>query len=302
MRNADDPKNEFLKEMAAGIGKGSIAMFSAELGKGGSYDTPFSNAQAVIHVAAVLAITADQDPIKDMIEPSTFGTTNVLGSVESQGVKHYVHTSSVAAIGSMQSLGRPFDERDWSGATLEDEKDSPIGPYRYAKTLGEQEVWELSKGKPYTVSCINPSMVFGPCLTKAHAKASPFIFRQALYGNDFFNNPMSVVDVRNVAEAHVLAMEQHGEANGKRFVLDNDEINTTANNLVLLAQKLFPDYSWTESTMPDPPFRKDQWSNAQSKAILGLTYYTDEECVRDTVASMVEPGWVPTKPAGKAKL
>ena len=41
--------------------------------------------------------------------------------------------------------------QDWSGATLEDEKDSPIGPYRYAKTLGEQEVWEFTKGKPFTV-------------------------------------------------------------------------------------------------------------------------------------------------------
>jgi hypothetical protein len=66
---------------------------------------------------------------------------------------------------------------------------SPIGPYNYAKTEGERAVWShvVGKNKPYTVACINPTMVFGACLAKPHAKASPFIFRQALYGNDFYN-------------------------------------------------------------------------------------------------------------------
>ena len=61
---------------------------------------------------------------------------------------------------------------------------------------GEKLVWAHTRGRPYTVSCINPTMVFGRCLAKPHAKASPYIFRQALYGNAYPNNPMSVVDVR----------------------------------------------------------------------------------------------------------
>ena len=51
--------------------------------------------------------------------------------------------------------------------------------YNFAKTAGEKKVWELSEGKPWTCAAINPSMVFGPCLAKPHAKASPYIFRQA---------------------------------------------------------------------------------------------------------------------------
>jgi nucleoside-diphosphate-sugar epimerase len=297
VRNKDDPKNNFLKEMPETVGKGTINVFSAELQIDRSYDDAFSNALAVIHVAAVLSISDSQDPVTDMIEPSTRGTKNVLASVEKMGVLHYVHTSSVAAVASFKNIGRPFDERDWSGATLEDEKDSPIGPYRYAKTLGEQEVWKFSHGKSYTVSCICPTMVFGPCLCKSHSKASPFIFRQALYGNSFFNNAMSLVDVRNVAQAHVNAMEKHPEANGKRFIVDNDEDNTTANTCIRIAQKLFPHISWAISPMPDPPVAKAMWNNQQSKDILGMTYISDEQCIRDTVASMIKPGWVPTKPS-----
>jgi nucleoside-diphosphate-sugar epimerase len=123
------------------------------------------------------------DPWKDMVEPSTQGTRNILSSVDKNAgrVKHYVHTSSMAAVGSV--AGRAVNEQDWSTTTIEEI------PYNFAKTEGEKVVWAETRGKPYTVSCINPSMVFGPCLAKPHAKASPYVFRQALYGNPQPNQP-----------------------------------------------------------------------------------------------------------------
>merc|ERR1719329_1533007 len=150
-----------------------------------------------------------------MVEPSTIGTLNVLGSVDKSGARHYVHTSSVSAIANAVKRDT-FTEDDWSDAQI---AGGGTTAYDFAKAEGERVVWRYVEGKPYTVSCINPTMVFGRCLAKPHCKASPFIFRQALYGNEFPNYPMSVVDVHDVAIAHVEAMLRP-EADRKRFIID----------------------------------------------------------------------------------
>ena len=123
VRNKDDPKNKFLLDMAqqhydATAGGERLRLFSATLLDDGAYDAAFAGADAVIHAAAVLAIGGTQDPQKDMVDPSTRGTLNVLRSVEKSGVRHYVHTSSVAAVVNMSKVGA-FDESDWSDATIE---------------------------------------------------------------------------------------------------------------------------------------------------------------------------------------
>merc|ERR1712129_55313 len=140
----------------------------------------------------------------------------ILSSVNKYNVKHYVHTSSMAAVFPLAGPGRPVNEEDWSTATIEE------SPYSFAKTEAEKLVWRETADKLYTVSCINPSMVWGPCLVKHHAKASPYVFRQALLGNKQPNILYSVVDVRDVATAHVEAMLRP-EANMKRLILDGDE-------------------------------------------------------------------------------
>ena len=357
VRNKDDAKNKFLLELG-----GPVRLFSALLLDEGAYDAAFAGAVGVIHVAAVLAIAGSADPIADMVEPSTRGTRNVLDSVARCGVAHYVHTSSSAAMYDARK-GAALDEADWNP-----DKFVPGGgtdAYPFAKTEGERAVWELVAGQPFTCSCINPTMVFGPCLAKQHAKASPFVFRQALCacsaracartrspppppspspsppllggaspltpppptpppllprgallslslsaadGNPYPNTPLAVVDVRDVADAHVEALERHADADGLRFVLDGGDDTVPANEHVRVAARLFPQYAFALSEMKDPPTRaqhprgyvRRQWDNGLSKRVLGLRYTSRVQCIRDTVASMVETGWVPTK--AKAKL
>ena len=53
-----------------------------------------------------------KDPVKDMIEPSTEGVKNILGSVnKNPTIKHFVQTSSMAAVGG---AARRVDESDWN--------------------------------------------------------------------------------------------------------------------------------------------------------------------------------------------
>ena len=304
VRDAADAKNAFLPALAKTHG-GTVKLFSALLLDEGAYDAAFAGAHGVIHVAAVLSIDGSADPVKDMVEPSTRGTANVLRSVARCGVLHYVHTSSSAAVYDAKK-GAMLDETDWNPDPFV--PGAGMDSYPFAKTEAEKAVWEMVKGQPFTATCINPTMVWGPCLAKPHAKASPFVFRQALYGNVYPNTPMSVVDVRDVAVAHVEAMERHGRADGKRFVLDGGADTAPTNEHMRVAARLFPQYTFTFSAERDPPTRaqhplgylRRQWDNSLSVRLLGLRYIPREQCIKDTVSSMVETGWVPARP--KAKL
>ena len=133
VRDATDPKNRFLTEMG-GPG-GSPRLFSALLLSEGDYDEPFAGCWAVIHTAAVLSIPSGSDPRAAMVEPSTRGTRNVLGSVERQGVKHYIHTSSTAAVYNSEK-NATHTEADWSDAEFVAE--GGTAAYSYAKTQGER--------------------------------------------------------------------------------------------------------------------------------------------------------------------
>mmetsp|Transcript_41367 Transcript_41367/g.95843 ORF Transcript_41367/g.95843 Transcript_41367/m.95843 type:complete len:333 (-) Transcript_41367:188-1186(-) len=297
VRNKDDPKNKFLLDMARDIGKGSIRLFSADLVTEGAYDEAVSNADAVIHAAAQVDPGVIKDPWTDMVRPSTEGARNILRSVNKFKVKHYVHTSSMAAVGS--APGRQSTEADWSTVPIEEI------PYNFAKTEAERLVWRETEGKPYTVSCINPSMVFGPCLAKPHAKASPYVFRQALYGNNQPNQPYSVVDVREVATAHVEAMLRP-EAHGKRFILDADEPSIAVNDLIQKCREMFPQVrfddapgskGWNQAWGKQP--KRSGLDNSRSKQVLGITYRPMDATIRDTVQSLLDGKFVPIRPVSK---
>lgn len=300
VRNKDDAKNKFLVDMAKDIGKGKIRLFSADLTTKGSYDEACRDADAVIHAAAQVDPSVIKDPWKDMVYPSTDGVRNILSSVDKCGnVKHFVQTSSMAAVGGGPG-GRPVTEDDWSTTTIEERA------YDFAKREAEKLVWSETKGKPYTVSAINPSMVWGPCLAKPHCKASPFVFRQMLFGNKQPNQPYSVVDVRDVAEAHVEAMLRP-EANGKRFILDGNEPSIAVNDIVKMCREMFPQYlftdapgpkGWSEKHFGRQP-KRSMTDNTRSNKVLGIDYMSAETTVRDTVESMVKNGFVPARPASK---
>ena len=103
--------------MAEGLA-GDVELYSADLITMGAYDEACANADAVIHAAAQVDPSIIVDPWKDMVEPSTEGVANILSSVEKCGVKHFVQTSSMAAIGG--APGRPSTEEDWSTTTIEE--------------------------------------------------------------------------------------------------------------------------------------------------------------------------------------
>jgi len=216
----------------------------------------------------------------------TRGVANILSSVDKSGkIVSFVQTSSIASVGFVP--GRQVTESDWSTYTIED------NPYAFAKRKGEEAVWEMTKGKSYRVAAINPTMVFGPVLAKAHCKASPFVFRQALLGNPQPNNPYSVVDVRNVAQAHVEALLRP-EANGKRFILDGAEAPMLVTEIITTCRKMFPTLHFggmeNDKTPSGPKMQQSATDNTLSQKILGIQFISAEQTIRESVASMIDNG------------
>jgi dihydroflavonol-4-reductase len=134
-----------------------------------------------------------------------------------------VLTSSSAAI-----FGDNRDIQDYpSGIATEENWNSTSSlehlPYSYSKTAAEKLAWEMQKAQErWDLVVINPTWVFGPPLSKRKGITTTDLLilltdKRSAMGAV----PMSfgVVDVRDVAEAHVKAGLQP-EANG-RHILNN---------------------------------------------------------------------------------
>jgi len=322
VRNKDDPtKVGHLQATAVGLPEGALSFHTGDLAAPGSYDAAFEGADAVIHTAAVVEVSLGVGTTVDeawVVAPSVDGTRNVLASLDrSSTVKRLVHTSSVAAIlNADRSDGTTFTEADWNGYSAVGNGD----PYGYAKTQAEKLVHEhFQRGQPYDFAVINPGVVLGPCLTKAHTKASVAVIRQMLYGNEQPSYFAPLVDVRDVAQAHVEALLRP-EAAGKRFILVEHPSRWLLDLGDILVRQ-FPDYdirpqglAWYKQMvapllcwlgMGVTPFQANMatkrfnFDSSQATAVLGLKFRDIEETVRDSAESMLATGWVkiPKKPA-----
>ena len=122
-----------------------------------------------------------KDGVKEIIEPSHKGTQNVLSAIEKAGtLKRVVHTSSVAAVQRYdRTSSYVFTERDEATWSTVENGDF----YGVAKLGAEHMVRDHCKGKAYDCAIINPGLVIGPSLCKAHTKASAVFVRQMLFGN-----------------------------------------------------------------------------------------------------------------------
>jgi nucleoside-diphosphate-sugar epimerase len=167
------------------------------------------------------------DPNEELIKPAKGGTINVLQAATRSGsVTRVVLTSSVAAIHTdnidwQRKASGMLDEADWN--TTASEK---YQPYSYSKTLAEQAAWEYAKGQDqFTLVAVNPSFVIGPSLSTRSDSTSVGTIARFFSGELKIGVPdlrFGMVDVRDVARAHILALENQ-EAEG-RFILMSESL------------------------------------------------------------------------------
>jgi nucleoside-diphosphate-sugar epimerase len=168
----------------------------------------------VLHVASPLPVRQPRDA-NELIEPARDGVLRVLRAARDTGVRRVVQTSSFAAIGYGTDPGRPFTEADWTDLSA-----PRITPYIQSKTLAERAAWDFigREGAGLEFATVNPVVILGPVLG-ADFSTSIHVLLRLLNGKVPAVPPgtTTVVDVRDVADLHVLAM-QHPDAAGERFL------------------------------------------------------------------------------------
>ena len=137
------------------------------------------------------------------------GTRCVLAAARAAGVRRLVHTSSIVAVGALPQP-KILDERAvWNLGYLK-------VPYITTKRRAEEAVLAASESPPEVV-VVNPASVIGP--DDFFSSEFGTLCRRFWSGQIplYFSGGHNCVDVRDVAEGHLLAAER-GRA-GERYLL-----------------------------------------------------------------------------------
>jgi len=187
-----------------------------------------------------------------------------------------------------------------------------LGPYRVAKTLAERAAWDFmaSQPGPTTLTTILPAAVTGPVLSKENLHAAQ-LSQRMLNGSlpRFPHLGFCIVDVRDVAELHIRAMEAP-EAAGQRFIAASDwvwmadvaEILRSA--LGISAKKVptkpMPDFVLRVVAVFNGPMRfaapllgrKHVFTSAKAQAMLGWKPRSAATTLVESAKSLIEVGAV----------
>lgn len=204
----DKTKINHLEKLGADF-EGKLKLFEADLTAQGSFHEAAKECSIILHTASPFFIAGIKNAQEQLIKPALEGTLNVLQAAnDTEGVKRVVLTSSVAAImGDNTDIplnGKAFTEADWNKSS------SPThSPYSYSKMIAEREAWKMAKSQSrWTLTTINPGFVMGPSLSKRVDSTSFGTLIDVASGKFETGAPdlhFGMVDVRDVARAHVLA-------------------------------------------------------------------------------------------------
>jgi len=189
---------------------------AADLTSDEGWASAVAGCRYVMHVASPLPRDAVKDE-NELIVPARDGTLRVLRAANDAGVERVVLTSSISAIIYGNDRSRTFTEEDWSNLAGE-----RIGAYDKSKTIAERAAWQYMESVKATSSMqlavINPGLVLGPLLSSDWGTSGEMVKRILSHQVPAIPNiNFATVDVRDVASAHVRAMEIP-EAAGQRFL------------------------------------------------------------------------------------
>ena len=291
-----------------------LELFEADLTKPGSFDAAAAGCSGVMHAASPYTLDVT-DPQRDLVDPALQGTREVLRAAHRSGtVQRVVLTSSMAAITDEPDSSRVLTEGDWNVKS-----DLTRNPYYYSKVLAEREAWDfITRERPgFDLVAINPFMVIGPSLTSG-LNLSNELFVRLLQGSfpAILSMAWGFVDVRDVAEAHVRALETptaHG-----RYICAGEVVPMRA--LV----RLLVEHGYTGYKLPSFPLdstigtwiarlashqqpkgsgqylrthlgRVPRYDTTKIRTELGMSFRPASETILDTMADLERWGHLPAR-------
>ncbi|MCH8542603.1 MAG: aldehyde reductase [Alcanivorax sp.] len=313
VRNPDNAASVAHLQSIAAQAPGTLKLFKADLLDAQSFDAAMQGCDIVMHTASPFVLTGFASAHEALVRPAVEGTRHVLDAANrTASVKRVIVTSSVAAIyGDNADLARSgkaaFSEDDWNTTSSETHN-----PYQYSKLAAEKEAWQMhGQQQRWDLITINPGMVYGPSLTNASKSASIDALCQIGDGRLRTGVPdlrFGVVDVRDVARAHLLAA--FSQDAGGRYILVNQDISMLGIARILRGHfgKAYPFprlrapklIAWAFGPMMGPVTRqfirlnvghRIRFDNSRSKA-LGVQYRPLEETLTEHFQQALDDGLV----------
>ncbi|KAK0460538.1 D-lactaldehyde dehydrogenase [Desarmillaria tabescens] len=302
-------KGEHLKETFKSYGNKLEIVVVDDMSKDGAFDEAVKDVDAILHTASPVQLNLD-DP-QELIAPAVKGVVGMLTSAAKYGssVRRIVVTSSCAAILRSEPGTITLSEADWNEQSPKEigEKGrdaSPLVKYRASKALAEKAAWSFYEGHKsefsWDLTVINPPGVFGPFIHDVPTLNALNASAKLWYDNVVQENmgglsPDAIltqpghgwVDVRDLAEAHVRALEVEA-AGGQRIIVSAG--SCVWQDCIIAAQSVS-----TSRTLPKPVPGDVKYAvifdTSKEKRLLGLKFRTMEETARDVLADFDRLGW-----------
>ncbi|EPY53373.1 flavonol reductase/cinnamoyl-CoA reductase family protein [Schizosaccharomyces cryophilus OY26] len=253
----------------------------------------------VCHVASPFFVENITDNKTQLLDPAVKGTLSALeAAITEPKVKRVVITSSFAAVvnrGRDPNAGYNYTEKDWNPVSYEEAVSTKNGlsAYSASKKFSEKAARDFVKEKQphFDICTINPPYVLGPPIHPMNSMESLNVSNQVLWklinGSKVQPSVQAYqVDVRDIANAHVFALENKQLSNG-RLLVSQGPLFTNRISKVLLEK--FPEKKDIISEPSDVPFNEKMHKvdSSLSKS-LGLQYYSEEQTYVDTATKLWE--------------
>ncbi|WP_459546740.1 SDR family oxidoreductase [Nocardia sp. X0981] len=284
-----------------------LEFVAAHLDRDSGWAEAVAGCTHVLHIASPFPSTPPEDD-GELVATAVDGTLRVLRAcADAPEVRRVVVTSSIAAIAYGHRDDAVRTEADWTVIER-----SPA--YQRSKTLAERAAWDfvaaLPAGRGLELVVVNPGMVLGPLLS-SRTSTSHEPIRRLLAGADPGSPRVgwAMVDVRDLAVAHRLAMEKP-QAAGHRYICAGEHLWMRDMARMLAAEYGPRGFGVTTRTLPDllvrvaaladrglrltvPTLgRVERLSADRAYRELGWTMRPISDTIRDTAESLVRRGIV----------
>ncbi|HVX71968.1 MAG TPA: NAD-dependent epimerase/dehydratase family protein [Devosia sp.] len=279
---------------------GKLELVEADILSDANWPDVMNGVTAVMHVAT--AIRGDEPKDSSIvIRPAVEGTERVLRFAHGAGIKRVILTSSIATVGyghGQTSGRRVYDESYFTNL------DNMRWTWAYCigKTRAERAAWDYAKANGMELTTIHPGAIIGPALD-SDASISVGMVSSLLDGTTpaMPQNGFSIIDVRDVADMHVAALEKP-EAIGERYLATAEYMPFPKVGEVL--REAYPDQKITARIVPDwiirllayfgGPIRQiindigneKVFDGAKGERLMGHPYIPAKQTIIDTAESV----------------
>lgn len=265
VRNAEEVRS-------AGIFDGfEVDLCEADIRDETAVKSALQGVSGVFQVAALYHYD-EQSLGEGIVANNTEGSQTVLRLAQACGVERVVFTSSIAAVGFGGTKEQPLTEESWS---------DPADPYCRSKLLSEKGAWEYAQEHGLNLVALCPGIVLGPNFykhTPSTLNVGAFVNNQVP-----FRIPLkaSIVDVRDVADAHIRAYENKN-ASGRYLVS-----GTNVPDLIDALKELDPEMVMPERMLTLDEARKLAEKSGMPVELVGQPYLYSDKKIQS------ELGWTP---------